>query len=72
MIKKAPFETFAEHGARKNSDEPYNEGFIQRCREAALRYDKKDEFLRPDLLRTLWPCVPLHYRVKVFDGIAGF
>jgi len=66
----APFETFSEHFKREASSEPYNEEFIERCRENALQYDKMDEFLRPSLLRSLMKCVPLHYKSKVFDGIS--
>lgn len=71
-IEMAPFETFWEHGIRAESGEPYNEAFIKRCREEALKYDKMDEFLRPSLLRDLKKCIPFHYRSKVFDGIASF
>lgn len=70
MILLAPFETFAEHAERKKSAAPYNDAFINRCREKALEYDKLDEFLRPSLLEDLKKCVPLHYRGKVFDGIS--
>lgn len=72
MIERAPFETYAEHYERANSDEPYNETFIERCRKKALEYDKLDEFLRPDLLMSLKKCIPLHYRSKVFEGISNF
>ena len=71
-ILMAPFETFREHGEREESGEPYNNVFIQRCRKKALEYDKLDEFLRPSLLRDLKKCVPMHYRGKVFEGIASF
>lgn len=70
MIDMAPFETFREHGEREKSGVPYNEAFMQRCREKALEYDKLDAFLRGPLLRDLRKCVPLHYRGKVFDGIS--
>ena len=69
-MRMAPFETFREHGERENSESPYNEAFINRCREKALEYDKEDKFLGPSLLRDLVKCVPLHFRGKVFDGIA--
>lgn len=72
MVRMAPFETFSEHGERESSGVPYNEAFIERCREKALEYDKMDEFLRPSLLRDLKKCLPLHYRSKVFDGISIF
>ena len=72
MAKMAPFETFREYGERELSGEPYNEAFINRCREEALEYDKMDEFLRPILLRDLKKCVPVHYRNKVFNGIPNF
>lgn len=72
MVLLAPFETFEEHSKREACDEPYNEAFIDRCREKALEYDQMDKFLRPSLLRDLKKCVPLHYRGKVFDGISSF
>ena len=70
MATRAPFETFPEHAAREKSGVPYSEEFIKRCREKALEYDKEDKFLRPSLLNELKLCIPLHYRAKVFDGIA--
>jgi len=39
-VVMAPFETFPEHAEREASNEPYNERFINRCREKALEYDK--------------------------------
>ncbi len=65
MITQAPFETFEEHGIREGSEAPYNEVFIQRCKEAAERYQLEDRFLRPALLAELKKAVPLHYRKYV-------
>jgi hypothetical protein len=72
MATKAPFETFREYGEREESGEPYNEAFIERCRAKALEYDKFDPVLRAGLLQELKKCVPIHYRIRVFDGIANF
>jgi hypothetical protein len=69
-ILMAPFETFREHAEREESDEPYGDAFIQRCRQKALKYDKEDIVLRPSLLLDLKRCVPLHFRAQVFAGIA--
>ena len=71
-IMMAPFETFREHGEREDSGVPYNDAFIQRCRDKALEYDKLDPVLRNFLLRGLKTCVPMHYRGKVFDGVSSF
>ena len=65
MITQAPFETFEEHGVREKSDAPYNEVFIQRCKEAAKRYSLEDDVLRPALLAELKKAVPYHYRKYV-------
>lgn len=70
MPMMAPFETFREHGKRAASKAPYSDAFIARCREAALKYDKEDDFLRGPLLRDLRVCIPLHRRGEVFDGIS--
>lgn len=65
----APFETFEQHRAR-SSGVPYNDAFLAQCRDAAVRYDKEDAFLRGSLLRDLQKSVPVHFRGKVFDGIS--
>lgn len=72
MVIMAPFETFSEHREREASGVPYNDAFIQRCREKALEYDKMEEILRRPLLQDLKKCIPRHYRGKVFDGISNF
>ena len=72
MATQAPFETFREHAIREQSDEPYSEDFIQRCREKALGYDKLERILRVPLLQDLKKCIPMHYRARVFDGITNF
>ena len=69
-VRAAPFEAFLEHEARSRSGAPYDEAFLARCREAALRYDKEDVFLRSSLLSCLWRSVPVQFRGKVFDGIS--
>jgi len=72
MAYMAPFETFRDHGVRERSSQPYNDAFINRCREKALEYNKLCKFLRPPLLRDLKKSVPFHYQGKVFEGIANF
>lgn len=72
MAQIAPFETFSEHSEREASGVPYNDAFIERCREKALKYDKMNRILRSSLLRDLKKCVPVHYRGKVFNGISSF
>lgn len=68
--RMAPFETFRDHLARAESGTPYNEAFLAKCRDAAVRYDKEDVFLRSILLDDLWRSVPVHSRGKIFDGIS--
>ena len=72
MSTRAPFETFREYETRLKSGEPYNKIFIQKCRAKALEYDKFDPVLRAGLLQELKRGVPVHYRGKVFDGMADF
>jgi len=69
-ITQAPFETFPEYDIRSNSDSPYDQKFISRCREKALEYSLKDKFLRVSLLSSLMISIPMHYRGIVFDGIS--
>ena len=66
-ITLAPFETLAEHGQRERSEEPYNEDFINRCREKAQEYAQLDGILRPSLLSDLRKCVPRHFWTRVFE-----
>lgn len=68
-VKLAPFETFREHYERAVSDSPYNDEFIERCRQKALEYSKMDEFLRPSLLGELKKCIPRHFWNRVFADI---
>jgi len=70
MIPLAPFETFREHAERDRSDEPYNDCFIRRCREEALKYNGEDKILSVVLLKDLKKCVPRHFWNEVFDGIS--
>lgn len=65
----APFETFAEHGERERSEEPYSDNFIKRCRAKALEYDEKPRFIRISMLEDLQRCIPFHRRSEVFNGI---
>jgi hypothetical protein len=69
MAILAPFETFAQHAERERSGEPYNDNFIKRCRDAALRYDNGDADLRRILLSELKKCVPFHRRAEVFAAL---
>ena len=36
MAQIAPFETFSEHSEREASGVPYNDAYIERCREKPL------------------------------------
>jgi hypothetical protein len=69
-ITKAPFETFPAYDDRSKLDAPYNDAFLAECRQAALRYDKEDVFLRGILLSDLQRAVPMHFRGNVFAGIS--
>ena len=69
-VTMAPFETFAAHAKRAQSDEPYSDEFINRCREKALEYDKLDVFLRGISLNDLKMAVPYHRTAEVFAGIS--
>lgn len=69
-ITKAPFETFLGYELRARSDSPFNDTFLAECREAALRYDKEDHYLRGPLLNELRRAIPFHFRENVFDGIS--
>ena len=71
FIQRA-FEPLEERVERYRTGEIYNDKYMARCREYALRADKYDEFLRGPALRDLKICVPLHKRGYVFDGIASF
>jgi len=71
LIERA-FEPIQERVERYRTGEIYNDKYISRCREYALKADKYDEFLRAPALRDLTKCVPLHKRGYVFDGIANF
>lgn len=66
MILIAPFETFSEHAVRSASDEPYNDAFINRCRDKYIEYSTSDKFVRPQLLSDLMASVPYHFRARVF------
>lgn len=65
-IKQAPFETFAEHAHRAESNEPYNDAFIKRCRDKYVEYLTEDKIIRPSLLHDLYIVVPYHFRNRVF------
>ena len=65
-VIQAPFETFEEHRLREDSDDPYNEEYIRRCKDAVSRYEKKDDMLRPSLLSDLRMAVPRHFQRRVF------
>ncbi len=66
-IRMAPFETFKEYDERVNSDEPYNEDFINRCRAKALEYDNEPIF-GVSCLYEIKLAIPMHYRDKVLEG----
>lgn len=66
MIPIAPFETFTDYRIRATSENPYDDAFINRCREKALEYDGRCGGLLSDLLKN---CVPPQFRGKVFNGI---
>ena len=66
------FEPLEERVERYRTGEIYNDEYIARCREYALKADKYDKFLRSDALQDLKKCVPFHKRGYVFDGIASF
>ena len=68
-VVMAPFETFWEHGERANSEEPYNDAFVKKCREKAMEYDQSSSMLRWSLLKDIRQCLPRHFHAEVFKGI---
>ena len=72
-VYQAPWETFYDHRIRAESEAPYNEEFIKKCREKALEYNEINGVNGgvPDLylLSELFLAVPFHKRSKVFSGL---
>jgi hypothetical protein len=64
------FESDEDHHARFRSGCIYNDEYLKKCRDYALKIDKEDQFGRGWMLQELKRCIPFHERRYVFEGIS--
>ena len=64
---QAPFENNIEYAEHRNSEEPYNQMFLARCKEAYRKYVYSEEWAwsRDDIINQLMKAIPLHLRREV-------
>ena len=65
---QALWETFQEYADRCKSTEPYNQEFIDRCKQKYREYMTGDPFFREDSINMLMKAVPFHFRQAVINA----